>query len=137
MKRLFARLRRDQGGVTAIEFAFVAPLLIFLVVGILQMGQLFYSHSAVSHAVSEGARYATIHPRPTTAQVIAFVQSRRPLNAAGTFTTPTVTYTQNATTRNWFANVSMTYTVRLEFIFFEYDVVLTSSRQANVYEPVT
>lgn len=137
MMRFLARLRRDRRGVSAIEFAIVAPVLIFMVVGIAQMGSMFYAHSSLSHAVAEGARFATIHPRPTAAEVVSRVEARRPLNAPGTFTTPTVSYARNTATGNWRATVAMNYTLRLEFIFFDYEVTLNATRQASVYPPVT
>jgi Flp pilus assembly protein TadG len=137
VRALLARLRRDRRGVSAIEFALVAPVLIFMVVGIAQIGKMFYAHSALSNAVAEGARFATIHPRPTEAQVAARVVSKRPPGATGTFTTPTVTYVRNATSGNWRATISMDYTVKLDFILFEHSVTLNSTRQASVYPPPT
>lgn len=135
MKRLAARLRRDRSGVTAIEFAILAPLLVFIIIGIAQMGALFYAHAALRNAVSEGARFATIHPRPTTDEVIARINANRPSGAAGTFGTPTVTYTRNATTGYWRADVSMTYSATLDFVLLKMPMTLSYSRQANVYAP--
>lgn len=136
MKRLLPRLRRDKSGVTAIEFAILAPVLVFVIIGIAQMGALFYAHAALRNAVSEGARFATIHPRPTAAEVVARVNANRPSGAAGTFGTPSVTYTQNATTGYWRADVSMTYSATLDFVLMKMPLTLSYSRQANVYPPV-
>ena len=137
MTRLLARLRRDRSGVTAIEFAILAPLLVFVIIGIAQMGALFYGHAALRNAVSEGARFATIHPRPTAAEVVARINASRPSSAAGTFGTPTVTYTQNAATGYWRADVSMTYSATLDFILMKMPITLSYSRQANVYAPAS
>jgi Flp pilus assembly protein TadG len=136
VKRLLPRLRRDKSGVTAIEFAILAPVLVFVIIGIAQMGALFYAHAALRNAVSEGARFATIHPRPTAAEVVARVNANRPSGAAGTFGTPSVTYTQNATTGYWRADVSMTYSATLDFVLMKMPLTLSYSRQANVYPPV-
>ncbi|HEX8644306.1 MAG TPA: TadE/TadG family type IV pilus assembly protein [Allosphingosinicella sp.] len=137
MRSLLTRLRRDRSGVTAIEFAILAPVLVFIIIGIAQMGALFYGHAALRNAVSEGARFATIHPRPTTAEVVARINANRPSGAAGTFGTPSVTYTQNATTGYWRADVSMTYSATLDFVLLKMPLTLSYSRQANVYPPAT
>ncbi len=135
MRRFLSRLKRDRRGVSALEFAFVAPLLVLMIIGVLQMGLVFYGHSALRNAVSEGARYATIHPRPTAAQVVTRINSKKATQARGTWGTPTVTYTQNATTRNWHATISMTYTTKIDLLFYEWPVTLSYTRRANVYPP--
>lgn len=45
-----------------VEFALVVPLLIFVMVGIMQFGVIYYSIGTVNNAAREGARYATVHP---------------------------------------------------------------------------
>ena len=47
---------RREAGTAAIEFALVAPLLLFLVLGIIVYGIYFFTWIAVTHAASEGAR---------------------------------------------------------------------------------
>ncbi|HEX8193948.1 MAG TPA: TadE/TadG family type IV pilus assembly protein [Allosphingosinicella sp.] len=137
MKRFLSRLRRNASGVTAIEFALVAPVLILMVVGIAQMGAIFYGHAALRNAVSEGARYATIHPRPTAAQVIARIQENQPDSVPGTYGTPVVTYSLNGTTGYWRANVSMRYTATFDFAVGKFSMNFDYSRQANVYPSAT
>ena len=138
MRRLFQRLRADRRGVSVVEFALLAPLFIMMIVGVAQMGILYYAHSALRNAVSEGARYATIYPRPAASAVIARINQNRATGGNGTYTTPTVTYQQDATTRNWRATISMTYTTSLNFIFFTWpNVTLSYSRQAYVHAPTT
>ena len=66
---LFFRLKREEKGAAALEFALVAPALILFIVGIAQFGVLFMANNGLSNAVGEGARYATIYPRPTNAQI--------------------------------------------------------------------
>jgi Flp pilus assembly protein TadG len=135
MRRFVEGLRDDRRGVSAIEFAIVAPVLILMVIGILQLGMFFYGHAALRNAVSEGARFATIFPRPTEAQVIARIQSYRSTAAHGTYSTPTVAYQRNAATGLWRANISMTYTARFNLILFKYTKSVTYARQANVQPP--
>src|SRR3546814_6685643 len=58
-----ASLRRDQRGAGIVEFALAAPLLFLTIIGIAQLGILFFSNAGLSHAVAEGARLAAIFPR--------------------------------------------------------------------------
>lgn len=52
--------RRVQEGVAAIEFAFVLPVLLLLLFGIINFGLLMYDLSVVTNAVREGARWQSI-----------------------------------------------------------------------------
>ena len=135
MRRFVRLLRRDSRGISAVEFAMIAPVFILLVVGIVQMGHLFYAHAGLRNAVSEGARFATISPRPTAQQVIDFVNANRATLDQGSFTQPTVTYTRNAATDTWYADISMSYSVGLDFILFETPVTLNYTRRAWVHSP--
>ena len=135
MRWVFARLRSDRRGVTAVEFALIAPFFIFLIVGILQLGGYFYAHASLRNAVSEGARFATISPRPTAAQVVAYINARRG-PGGGTWGTPTVVYAQDAASGNWQATISMTYTTSFDFILYKWtNVQLSYSRRAYVNAP--
>jgi len=46
----------DRRGIAAVEFAFVAPLFLLLVFGIIIYGFYFATYIAVAHAAAEGAR---------------------------------------------------------------------------------
>jgi len=63
MKRsVYLRMRdhqkkwRGKSGQTLVEFAFVLPILLLLMVAIIDFGIIFYSQMAVSNAAWEGAR---------------------------------------------------------------------------------
>lgn len=138
MRRLFLRLRRDRSGVSAVEFALLAPVFILMIVAVTQMGVLYYAHSALRNAVSEGARYATIYPRPTTSEIIARINANRATGGNGTYTTPTIAYQQDSTTGYWRATISMSYTTSINFLFFTWpNITLSYSRQAYVHAPST
>lgn len=73
-----AKLLRDRSGVAALEFAFIAPALFLLTVGIIDVGRMMWTSSTLDHAAREGARFATVRgalsPQPTNqAEVEAFV----------------------------------------------------------------
>jgi len=59
MKRLF-RIRRDERGAGAVEFALSAPVLITMIYGIFEMSQLYEANAGMQHALGEGARFATL-----------------------------------------------------------------------------
>lgn len=136
MRRLFRRLRADTRGISAVEFAFIAPIFVLLIVGIAQMGHLFYAHAGLRNAVGEGARYATIFPRPTTQQIVDRINASRATLDTGRFTTPTVEFQQDATSRNWFADIGMSYRVSLDFLFFTTpEITLSYTRRTYVHAP--
>jgi Flp pilus assembly protein TadG len=51
-------LARDRAGVAAIEMAFIAPILVFLAVGMVDFGLGFYTKMMVDNAADAGAAYA-------------------------------------------------------------------------------
>ena len=50
--------RRDHRGAAALEFAFVAPVMIVLIFGLLQLGYVAFARSSLESATMAGARYA-------------------------------------------------------------------------------
>lgn len=57
---------RDEGGAAAVEFAFIAPLLIFLLFAIIGYGYMLSFRQSISQAVAEGARAAAVAPSALT-----------------------------------------------------------------------
>ena len=53
---------KDDRGVAAAEMTLVAPLLIFLLFGMVEIGNLFYNQHILAKAVRDGARYAARQP---------------------------------------------------------------------------
>jgi Flp pilus assembly protein TadG len=56
---MLGRLFRDRCGAAAAEMALVAPLLIILMFGSMELGYYFYSEHVVIKAVRDGARFAS------------------------------------------------------------------------------
>ncbi len=52
---------RERRGVVAVEFAIVAPILLAITFGILQMGRAFEMQTLLDTAAREGARFASIN----------------------------------------------------------------------------
>ncbi len=61
-----ARRRRAEGdaGASAVEFALVAPLLLILVFGIIDLGRAYSTLNQLAASAREGARYAAVLPNP-------------------------------------------------------------------------
>lgn len=115
------QLSSDAGGAAAVEFALVAPVVIMLLIGIAQIGILFHANAGLRQAVGEGARLATIYPRPTTTTVETMIQGQRfgltPSKITGpTVTACTVTYgvSPNLTSVPCY-DITMSYNAQLDF----------------------
>ena len=59
LRRLTSFLR-DRRGTAAVEFAFVAPIILGLTVGTIDVGRLVWSASALDHMAREATRFASV-----------------------------------------------------------------------------
>lgn len=122
-------LHRDDKGIGAVEFALIAPVLISFIVGVSQLGRMFYANADMMNAMAHGARVAALYPVPETdTPIIAAVNDRLMREgAAGKATTTVVRGTENG---NPYIELRITYSVPLEFIFFNTPpVTLKDSRK--------
>jgi len=134
-----ARLARNEAGSPAVQFAMSVPILAVMVFGVLQFGMAFTAYAGVRNAVEVGARYATIYPYPTTAQVFDKVRtSGFGMNTLSS--TPTTTTSGNCTTytgdvvsgggttyssqictgtvnASTYVDVSLSYPIRMSLVF--------------------
>jgi Flp pilus assembly protein TadG len=58
--RALRRLRNEDGQ-SFVEFAFIMPFLIFLVLGVIQFGRAWHNYIAITDAARVGAREAAVH----------------------------------------------------------------------------
>ena len=102
---MLARLFRQESGAAAAEMALVAPLLIILMFGSMELGHYVYSQHVVVKAVRDGARYASRQgfsafacPATTIGgTVVTDTQNvTRTNTVAGTGTPRLATWTQNS-----------------------------------------
>lgn len=114
---LKSMLHRDQRGIGAVEFALVAPVFISFIIGISQVGRMFFANADMKSAMAAGARVAANYPVPTDATIIAAVNNRLMRTGARARATPTVVHGTDAS-GNAYVELRMTYSVPLEFIFF-------------------
>ena len=61
--------RNSQSGQSLVEFALILPVFILFIMGIIDMGRLVYTYSALHNAVREGARYGVIDSSRTALQI--------------------------------------------------------------------
>jgi Flp pilus assembly protein TadG len=61
---------RDQRGASAVEFAFIVPLLIVLVLGIVEFGHAFQVQGTLSAAAREGVRAMALRNDPADARAV-------------------------------------------------------------------
>jgi Flp pilus assembly protein TadG len=67
----------DRSGATAMEFALIVPLWITMIFAFINISLYFYAAAGLKHAIDEAARYATIWPTPTDAQIAARIDATR------------------------------------------------------------
>lgn len=60
IRQLFSRLRRDETGATAIEFALLSPALILMMIGVLQVGMAMQNYNALRGLSADVARYTMV-----------------------------------------------------------------------------
>ncbi len=115
---VLVRLIRNDRGTSAIEFGFIAPLLVLLTVGLIDIGRLALASTSVRYAVAEAARFAIAHgaqsKEPTTdADIKTFAVSRSigvPLKVAD------LTITRDPNDDNPGSKVTITATYNMSLI---------------------
>jgi Flp pilus assembly protein TadG len=125
------KLRNDEQGVAAIEMAFALPVLLLFVFGIFQIGVILQANAGMQHALGEGARLATIFPKPTDAAIVTKMDESEFGMNVGTFHTPTISTPATSVCTNC-RDLQVTYTVTPDFIFFTAPTI-TLTRNKRVY----
>lgn len=127
----FRPMFRDTRGASAVEFAIVAPVLIAFLFGVAQLGILFFANAGLQNALAEGARLATIFPRPTEADVTARITEKRFGLDPARLTDPSFAYgTTNGMT---YADISLSYSMPLNLWLVETaPITLTQSRRVYI-----
>jgi Flp pilus assembly protein TadG len=59
LSRIF--MWHERRGNTAVEFAFLLPVLLLMLLGIVEFGRLLWTQSSLQHAAEAAARYAAIN----------------------------------------------------------------------------
>ena len=72
MKRFRSKATRSDDGAVAVELAFVLPILLMLIFGVIEYGRVFSQLEVYESAAREGARAAAV--RGTSGDVVSAVQ---------------------------------------------------------------
>lgn len=132
MTLLWHGLRRDQRGAASAEFVIAAPILLLFIFGMIQIGMLLYARAGLQQAVEAGARYATIYPSPSDSQITAKIQASKFGLDPAFVTGPSITHGTSDGVK--FVDVTMSYAMPINFVFFETPPV-TVSRTRRAYQP--
>ena len=90
MKFLTARLRggrhfaRDTAGVSAVEFALVAPVFLLMTAGLIDLGSMLFTRFQLNSALSAGANYALINGADLSATTAGSLAANTAAVLAGT-----------------------------------------------------
>ena len=127
--RIFKRLGRNQRGAGAVEFALIAPVLFGFIFAVAQLGILFFANAGLRNAVGEGARLATLYPRPSDAQIIARITEKKfgldPAYLVG----PRIVNGTSADGASY-ADITMSYSAPMNFLMFDMGPIkLTKTRR--------
>jgi Flp pilus assembly protein TadG len=123
------RWRDCARGSAAAEFALAVPVLVLFLAGIAQLGILFAANAGLQQAVGEGARLATIYPRPADAAIVTRIQNAAVALNASSLDTPTLTHgTANGVP---YVDISLSYHPKLNFVLFAGpQITMTKTRRA-------
>ncbi len=116
IKRLqFRRLRGDERGAAVIEMAFALPALIVLMWMIVQLGLVFRAMSGIQHALGEGARLATLFPKPTNGAIEDRIEAAVYGIGPGAFDIPTPV--QGSADGAHYLDLKVTYSQATDLLF--------------------
>lgn len=128
--RPFRKSLSDCRGAAALEFALLAPVLLAMLLGIAMLGILFLAQAGLRSAVEDAARYATIWPKPSQAQIEARIAARRFGMDPANIVAPTVTF-NTASTPNY-VTITMGYNITINYLLGTKTIALTETRRAYV-----
>jgi len=119
-------MRGDERGTTAIEFAIVGPIFIFLVIGIAFFCMGLAVAGSMHYAVEEGARCASVKPACQIAGVAdaTLTQTYTQNHYFGPSVSPTFTYAAAACGNSVSASIS--YSMNVGFRTFTVPISATS-----------
>ena len=132
LRKLLRKLVRNERGVAAIEMAFAFPILMIMIWMIIQAGLVFRAVSGMQHALGEGARFATLFPRPVDADIKQRISDKVYGIGPGTFTVDDPTTGSEAGTKINFLDLRVTYTQATSLLFLPGPTV-TLSRTKRVW----
>ena len=92
LRRALRRLRRDQTGATIIEFAFVLPVMVLLIMGLGEILYQEYAQSVLNGALQKAGRDSTIQAADTSVVDNKVMSMVRVVAKSATYTTTRKSY---------------------------------------------
>lgn len=112
--RWLAGLMRDRGGGAILEFAILAPLLFTILLGLVEMGRMFYVRQALEYATEQAARYYMLNPTTGSGSVTTYLQGQM---AGGMGSGVTVAYADTTSCNGNSSVTCTTITASYSFTF--------------------
>ena len=100
----------DRRGVTALEFAFIAPLVIILQLGTIYVALMMFSVSSLEYAAQEGARCASVQT-----SVCSSIASTTNYTATRYFGVGTPVFTPTTTSCGNLVSASLSFSLKTGF----------------------
>jgi Flp pilus assembly protein TadG len=119
MAHRLVRLERDRGGATAIETALVLPILLALFFGIIEVGHLLWTVSALNMVVQDAARCVSVSNVSTPPSTLCDTQTHMQAYAVARtwgMTVPTGTFTLTSPACGYQVTASYPYTPIVGYI---------------------
>ncbi len=123
---MMRRLWKDESGAAVIEMAFTLPILILFLWGIFQVGIAFQASAGMQNALGEGARMATLYPKPANADITAKINSKVFGTGIGTFAPAAIV------DGTGYKDLSVSFTMTPNFLFFN-GPAIQLTRDKRVY----
>jgi len=108
------RLKDDRRGVSIIEFGIIAPLLLTMSLGTIDMGRMFYVRQSLEYATETAARYYMLNPSSGTSAITTYLQNKMPTNLGSSVS---VSYADTASCNSNSAVTCTTITATYPFNF--------------------
>jgi Flp pilus assembly protein TadG len=128
----FTKIRQNQDGASATEFALAVPLVLLLFYGMAQFGIILMANSGLRHAVDTGARAATVYvgATPITDEQIRTIVTNS-LYGVDNATVSTPTISRSSSHGVSYVDITVAYSAPIDLIVYQYGpVVLSETRRA-------
>ena len=128
--KLLRTLRRDERGAAVIEMAFALPTMIIMMWMLVQAGLVFRAMSGIQHGLGQGARTATLFPKPSNTAIQAAINNAVYGIGPGTFQIPTPV--SGSADGADYLDLKVTYTQETDMLLFP-GPTITVARSKRVW----
>ena len=130
---LLRRLAVDRVGSAIVEFGFVGPAMIVLVLGIVEGGRAVYTQAALSYAAQEATRFAIVREGTITEGDIEAYASNQLLGLKKELAVFTASAPINPATNTSLVTVEVTYPFRFLLPLPSLDTITLSAESRGFY----